>query len=328
MALLAVLVLSLAACSGPGDGTTASQIVARVNGQEISVHQINQRMQALPPGTAASAAQAQAREVLERLISQEVAVQQALAAKLDREPHVMQALTAARREVLARAWLDRVAAGVEAPDVAALRALYDAQPDRFAARQVFDLQELLVPVTPAQFEALRLRVQTARSAEEIGAHLRAQGLPLQAARSTVASDAVPPALLQRLLVMRDGQAVLMGAPGAARIVVRVRVQPAPLSFEQARPRLQQTLLTQRRNETLVARLDEATRAAEVERLGDFAAPAVVAGAGTGTGAAAAAAAGTTTAATPVAPGTTVAAPTTRESPASPEDIRKGLAGLQ
>src|SRR5262245_57262956 len=85
-----------------------TQVVARVNGDEITVHQINNvlaRSQNIDPELAAQAK----REILERLIDQQLAKQKAIENGLDRSPNVMQALEAAKNEILARAYLEQVA---------------------------------------------------------------------------------------------------------------------------------------------------------------------------------------------------------------------------
>ena len=69
-------VLLLAACGAKDDKKAATQSAARVNGAEITVHQINQVLSRLPGVTEATAAQAQ-QEVLNRLIDQQLAVEQA-----------------------------------------------------------------------------------------------------------------------------------------------------------------------------------------------------------------------------------------------------------
>lgn len=267
--LLLAAFLTLPACDA-GNAEAPSQVVAQVNGEEISIHQVNQLLQNQPPAADAASVDRAARQALDRLIEQELAVQLALDQSLDRDPAVMQALTAARREVLARAWMTRVAAGVQAPTAAELRAEYDRQPALFAQRQVFELQELVVPLDSRQFESLKQVLLQARRFDEVAAHLRAQGLPLQATRLMQPAEALPAALLQRVLAMRDGQAVLLGAPGAARIVARVSARAEPISFEAARPRLERQWLLERQGQAVRTGIQLAAERSRIERLGPFA----------------------------------------------------------
>ena len=70
---------------------------ARVNGAEITVHQINQLLSRVP-GVTEEAAPKLRQEVLTKLIDQQLAVEQALGKKLDRQPEVMAALEASKRD--------------------------------------------------------------------------------------------------------------------------------------------------------------------------------------------------------------------------------------
>ena len=107
--------LALAACGGKDRAHT--QVAAKVNDGEITVHQVNFVLQHMPGLTAERAPQAR-KEVVDRLIDQEVLVQQAVANKLDRDPKTLAALEAARREVLSRTYLERAAQAAGKPDAA------------------------------------------------------------------------------------------------------------------------------------------------------------------------------------------------------------------
>ena len=104
--------LLLAGCGGNKE--TASQTAAKVNRDEITVHQINfvlQQQRGLRPEQADAAG----KQILERLIDQQLALQKAGDLKLDREPAVVQQMEAAKREILARAYLEKVGEGAAKP---------------------------------------------------------------------------------------------------------------------------------------------------------------------------------------------------------------------
>ena len=143
----------------------ASQTAAKVNKEEITVHQINyvlQQQRGLAPEQAASAS----KQVLERLVDQELAVQKAQEQKLDRDPRVVQQIEASRREIVARAYVDKIAAGAPKPSPAEIKAYYDAHPALFKERKVYNLQELAIQAKPEQ----RRRVS------QLGGHHRRGGV--------------------------------------------------------------------------------------------------------------------------------------------------------
>ena len=113
LALLATAV-ALVGCGDKKKDAAASQTAAKVNKEEITVHQINyvlSQQRGLAPAQAASAS----RQVLEGLIDQELAVQKATDQKLDRDPRVVQQLEGARREIISRAYLDKIGQGAPKP---------------------------------------------------------------------------------------------------------------------------------------------------------------------------------------------------------------------
>lgn len=312
-AALVPVLLPLVGCGRSGTGD-ASQVVAQVNDGEISVHQLNQRLQQLGGVPSAAQAQAAGRDALEGLIEQEIAVQKAVELKLDRDPDVLLALAAARRETLARAYAGRLAAAATLPDADAVRKYFDSNPERFSRRRLYELQELVVPATPVQMERLRARLATARKADEVVAFLRTEGMTVQASRTTQGPESIARPLLERIEQMRDGQAVLLAVPGGARIVILVGSRDAPVSFEQARPVIEQGLLAERRQEAVRVGMETARRASRVSYRGSLA-PA---------GSASATAAASVPAAA-VAP-----TPQARQAghAADAEAVSKGLAGLR
>ena len=126
-----ILVLCLAAALPACDRASAgrgAQLAAKVNGSEITVRQL---------GTGSAPAKAGA---LDRIIDRELLVQQALHAGLERDPAVRDAIDASRRQILAQAWLDKVAAG-KTVSRDEIHAFYAENPALFAERRVYRVRE-------------------------------------------------------------------------------------------------------------------------------------------------------------------------------------------
>jgi len=268
--LAGAVTLLFTGCSGGNEKTT--QAAARVNDGEISIHQINLVMQR-QAGLRPEQTDAASRQILERLIDQEFAVQKAKELKLDREPRVMQAIEAARDEIIARAYGERVADGAPKPSPEELQAYYDTKPALFKERRIYSLQELLVQAGPDQVSALRDKVRGATTIKEVTDFISAAGLPARASQSTSAAETLPLALVEQFARMKAGQAILLPVNGGARIVVVASAQTSPIGFEQAKPVIEQALGGERKRDTVLAELKALRKSGTVEYLGRFAAPA-------------------------------------------------------
>lgn len=262
--------LLVAGCGDKAPAASApTQVAARVNKQEISVHQINfvlQRQAGLKPEQAEPAG----RQVLERLIDQELAVQKAEELKLDRQPRVMQAMEAARREIVARAYAEHVVETAAKPVPAEVQTYYEAKPALFAERRVYVLQELQVQAPPDQIGGLRERVQSAKSIDEVAKYIKDNSLPARTSQQTTAAENLPAPMVDQFAKLKPGQALFMPAQGGARIVVVQDARAAPVSFEQATPRIEQALLNDRKRAAVESDLKALRVAGKVEYMGKFA----------------------------------------------------------
>jgi hypothetical protein len=113
----AILVVLLAGCGKQNASSTSSPVAARVNGDEISEQQVNQvtaRLGQVAPEQALAAS----KQAVEQLIDQQLLVQKAVEGKLDRDLEVMNKLEAARRQILAQAYVEQLVTS-GAPTVAA-----------------------------------------------------------------------------------------------------------------------------------------------------------------------------------------------------------------
>lgn len=267
--LPALLAVALAGCGKGKEHGDATQIVAKVNGHEISVHQLNFLLER-QPGLKPEQADAASRQLLDRLVDQELGVQRAEELKLDRDTRVMQTLEATRRDVLARAYFEQVAGNTSKPNDSEIQAYYDAKPGLFAQRKIYNLQEIDVRADGEQLAALKARAATASSVQEMAQLIQTLKLPAQVKQNTLPAESVPMVLLDKLAGMRPGQAMLLPANGGTRILVLAAFQPQPVTLEQAKPLIERALLNERRNKAMEDERKALRANAKLEFIGKFA----------------------------------------------------------
>jgi len=84
-----------------------SQVAAKVDKQEITVHQVQQLIKS-SPNQNITANENLHNEVLDQLIKQELLFQQAQKMKLDRDPDALLAIEAAKRKIIVDTYLRKV----------------------------------------------------------------------------------------------------------------------------------------------------------------------------------------------------------------------------
>jgi len=267
IAAAATLTLVLAGCGDKKAG--ASQTAAKVNKEEITVHQINfvlQRQQGLKP----EQAEAASRQVLERLIEQELAVQKAQDLKLDRDPRVVQQIEAAKREILARAYVERTGEAVAKPTAEEIAAYYNAKPALFKERRLYSLQEIAIEAKPDQLETLRSKLQAAKNMGEFVEFLKANEFRFTGNQAVRAAEQLPLASLDRIAALKDGDSVISQGPNGMQVLFLVGSRSQPVGEDQARPAIEQFLTNQRKSELVQKDMKALREAAKIEYVGKFA----------------------------------------------------------
>lgn len=272
LASVTALSLLLAACGGSGsDAKVATQVAAKVNSGEITVHQVN-AMLSRTPNLQPDQVEKASSLVLNRLIDQELLVQRAREKKLDRDPRVMQAIEAAQREILARSYMEQYTATADKPTSEAMHAFYDENPALFAERRIYNLQELNITLEDGQMDALRAAVAEAKSLADVVNWLRAQNIPFKAGGGVRAAEQLPMEALPRFAQMKDGQIGLVQTRTGVLAIYLAGSRPAPLDFDKATPFVERFLLNRKRGEMAQAEMKRLRDTAEIAYMGNFKAP--------------------------------------------------------
>ncbi len=247
----------------------ASQTAAKVNKEEITVHQINfvlQQQRGLAPEQAASAS----KQVLERLVDQELAVQKAQDQKLDRDPRVVQQLEASRREIIARAYVEKIAGGAPKPSPAEVKAYYDAHPALFKERKVYNLQEIAIQAKPEQIDALQAQLTSSKDLPAFIEFLKTNDFKYGANQAVRAAEQLPLNAVDQFARMKDGQTVFTPTPTGAQVVVLAGSRSQPVDEARSTPAIEQFLWNERKRKVVEDDVKAMRGASKIEYVGEYA----------------------------------------------------------
>jgi EpsD family peptidyl-prolyl cis-trans isomerase len=253
--------LLLAACTG--HKKDATQAAARVDGAEITVHQINYRLQR-ERGLRPEQQDAASHKILEQLIDEQLIVEKAEKVKMDKEAGAQQAMDAARREVLARAYVEQAAQTVPVPNESAIHAYYDSNDALFSHRRVYTLQEYLAKVPEDKIPALRALVEGGKSPADVEAWFKAQGVQFRAQETTQPAERIPLNSLKTLATVPDGRGLVVTAGNQVHVTYVASSVQAPVEFDKAKPAIGQYLMIDSRRKVTEANMAALRTSAKIE----------------------------------------------------------------
>ncbi len=332
LAVILAVLAALSGCNKNEDQTATTQIAAKVNGSEISVHQIDNILAKANGVTAENAPQAKL-EILDKLIDQQLAIEQATEKKLDRTPNVMQAIEAAKRDILSRAYTEQIAAAQPKPAADEVKKFYADHPELFSQRRLYNLQELAIAARGSIADEIKQWVTAGKSMQDIAVALKARNIQFRANAGSSAAEQLPIEILPRFQALKNGETAVIQGSQALLVVHLVASQAQPIDEAAALPRIEQFIANKRNAEAIAKEIKALRDKAKIEKLGEFAAaratpvPAVAATLEPPQPAGGAAPAATPTIAAPAA-AAAPAVPAAGTPTADDKAITKGVAGLK
>lgn len=223
------LLLMVAGC-GDDKAPKPSQVLARVNGQDITVLQLNYLL--AQNANRPAAQQRSKQQLLEELIQQEMLVQQADELKLDRKPEVLQALEFTKRQVLAQAAYGQLAGSHQPIPDADIRTYYSEHPHLFAERQIYEMTLFLAPAKSFD-DKLADALQGSTNASETSQLLDQAKVTYTRTNSKVPAEVLPVQVLETLHKINLGDIVQV-REGDNLVLMQLKArQDAPLTLEKA-----------------------------------------------------------------------------------------------
>jgi EpsD family peptidyl-prolyl cis-trans isomerase len=250
---VAAAALAVSGCGGKDGKLDKGQVVATVDGDEITIFELNAEMQAtpVPPGTDRKLAEQMA---LQRVIERKILARIAREQKLDKTPAFLVQERRADELILASMLRDKIAGGIAQPTESEI-AQYQAQhPERFAQRKVYTVDQILFP-PPRSADAFK-QFAPLKTLEQLSEKLNADGIQFHRAPSQIDTAVLPPEIAAKIAALPAGELFIVPTPQgiSANVITATTVQP--LTGEQAHDLAQNALRSERFSKAADAQLNE------------------------------------------------------------------------
>ncbi|MFD0930255.1 EpsD family peptidyl-prolyl cis-trans isomerase [Methylophilus glucosoxydans] len=261
--LTSLLFATLSGCSNSDPAGKQTQVVAKVNGDEITVHQINGEMQRLQVPVANP--QVVAKKMLNSLIDRQLLVQEAVKLNLDRTPEVMQLVDAARAQIYAQAYLARKVSAIGQANDKEVQQFMLEHPEVFSRRKVFTTADIIFANDPGKIDADKLQ-QLVSNAEELKTWLNRHQIHFEIAEETIPTEALPKEAVSLADQVKVGDLLFMHDD--IKVVARsiANIAEVPLTEQQALDMATKAVNERKRQQLILDELQRLKKLAQIEVL--------------------------------------------------------------
>jgi len=262
-AALIIVAATLSACGDKAKEKKPGQALASVNGEEVTVLQLNEELQRA--GVSAAQQDAASKQLLQVLIDRQLLQEAAAKENLDRDPKVMQAIDRAKSLIVAQAYLQKRVGNVTKPTPKEVEDYFNAHPEFFSNRKQFGMSEIVIGANDLTPE-VRAAADSAKSLEEVAVWLDAHKVKYGRTQVTRSTADVPPELSSKLLGMPKGQLFVVKEGPRAMFISVTEVKDAPVTLAVASPQIEQFLVNKKNKELATAELQRLRADAKIEYL--------------------------------------------------------------
>ena len=241
----------------------AGQTLVRVNGQDITVLQLNNELQRVnvPLGKQEAAS----KELLESMINRQLLVDAAKLNKIDRTPEVMQDIERSKMQIIAQAYLNSITSKVDKPSNAEINNYYLTHPEFFSKRKEFVLTQLIIP-NKSFSDELKLFIDSAKTPEDVEEWMQKHGVQYIRRRAIRSSTDLPPEIVAKLLDLVKGQLFIV-REGDSRVLNEIAdINDSPITQMNAAPMIEKFLINKKIKELTEAELANLRSRAKIEYL--------------------------------------------------------------
>lgn len=256
LALTGAAFIALHACSSEPTG----QVVAVVNGEEITQQELNAEISELPAPPVGDK-EAIRRQILQQIIDRRLMAQVAKEDGLDRDPMYVIRERRLKEELLVQMYGVKTADTVRVPDASSVKKYLADNPGKFSQRTAYLVDQISFdfPSDPKILKAL----EADKSLADVEETLKSFKIDYSKGANSMDSGNIPTPVLNQILALPAGEPFIIPMQGKVVVSVITGRQPVPTTEQQASPMAAQTMRAESIGKVLRTRLEEAKAKANI-----------------------------------------------------------------
>lgn len=247
--------------TGACNKTATGQVVAVVNGEEVSQQELNAETSGLnlPANIDKKAVTAQA---LQRIIDRKLLVQKAKAEDFDKSPEYLVQSRRLQEDLLIKLLSNKAAKGVALPDRTAVNQYIQAHPTMFGGRKRLKLDQVAFPF-PSDTTILK-KLEPTHDFPSVIAVLTAANVKFQRGQATLDTATIAPEMAAKVQSLPPGEPFVTPVNGGYVVSVITGAEDIPTTEALATPAATELIRRQAIESALQADLKAAREKAKIE----------------------------------------------------------------
>ena len=260
----ALILMSVAGLSACGNKEKKSgQTLVRVNGEEITILQINDELQRA--GVKTEQQEIASKQLLESLIDRQLILAEAARNKIDRTPEVVQAIERAKAQIISQAYLQSIAGKITKPTIAEINDYFQKHPEYFTQRKQYDIQQLIFATKDFSKE-LKTAADAANSLDSVAAWMDSHNVKYARGKMSRNTSDLPQQVVAKLKEMKRGQLFIFNEGERSMLNSIIEIKNSPVSAKEAEPQIEQYLINKKTKEAADAEIAHLRTSAKIEYL--------------------------------------------------------------
>lgn len=225
--------IALAGCGKKQEApAVVGQVIAHVGPDDVTQQELDNELR-LANVPADKRTDAVIKAILSRIVERKYLVQQAIAAKLDREPTVHLDLLRSREQILAGAYVQRdLGSKVTSISKNEIDDYIQSHPNLFAKRQIYNIEQVSFP--PAgNLETLAAATKDFKTIDQVEAKLNELGIKYNRGPSALDSATMPAQMLTALQGRKPDDVFFIRSRNSASFFKVTSVDDKPLTGDEA-----------------------------------------------------------------------------------------------